>query len=86
VDMWYLHGPDRTTPYEVTMEAVDALYREGKFERLGISNYQAWEVARICEVCRAKGWKMPDVYQGESRAPPSISSGLDLSLINDGVV
>ena len=64
VDMWYLHGPDRTTPYAETMKAVNDLYKEGHFTRLGISNYQAWEVAQICELCRANGWKMPDVYQG----------------------
>ena len=27
--MWYLHGPDRTTPYEVTLKAVNDLYKEG---------------------------------------------------------
>lgn len=64
LDMWYLHGPDRTTPYEVTMKAVNDFYKEGHFKRLGISNYQAWEVAQICELCKANGWKMPDVYQG----------------------
>lgn len=64
IDMWYLHGPDRTTPYDVTFKAVNDLYKEGSFKRLGISNYQAWEVAQICELCRANGWKQPDVYQG----------------------
>ncbi|KAK4543023.1 hypothetical protein LTR36_006021 [Oleoguttula mirabilis] len=64
VDMWYLHGPDRTTPYDVTMKAVNDLYNEGHFTRFGLSNYQAWEVAQICEMCKANSWKMPDVYQG----------------------
>jgi aflatoxin B1 aldehyde reductase len=41
IDMWYLHGPDRTTPYEVTLEAVNELYKEGYFKRFGISNYMA---------------------------------------------
>ena len=39
--MWYLHGPDRTTPYEITLKAVNDLYKEGKFRRFGISNYMA---------------------------------------------
>ena len=39
--MWYLHGPDRTTPYEVTLKTVNDLYKEGKFRRFGISNYMA---------------------------------------------
>lgn len=64
LDMWYLHGPDRTTPYDVTFKAVNDLYKQGSFKRLGISNYQAWEVAQICEMCNANGWKKPDVYQG----------------------
>ena len=29
IEMWYLHGPDRTTPYEVTFKAVNDLYNEG---------------------------------------------------------
>ena len=40
--MWYLHGPDRTTPYEVTLKAVNELHKEGKFKRFGISNYAAY--------------------------------------------
>ena len=46
------------------MRAVDDLYKEGHFTRFGLSNYQAWEVAQICEMCKSNGWKMPDVYQG----------------------
>ena len=64
LDMWYLHGPDRTTDYEITMKAVNDLYKEGHFKRLGISNYMAWEVAQICEMCKANGWIQPTVYQG----------------------
>jgi aflatoxin B1 aldehyde reductase len=45
LDLWYLHGPDRNTPLEETLREVDALYREGYFDRFGISNYMSWEVA-----------------------------------------
>ena len=64
VDIWYLHGPDRTTPYEVTLKAVNELYKEGKFKRFGISNYMFWEVAEIVGICRSNGWVQPTVYQG----------------------
>ncbi|KAE8448757.1 hypothetical protein EG329_008973 [Mollisiaceae sp. DMI_Dod_QoI] len=64
VDMWYLHGPDRTTPYEVTLKAVNDLHKEGFFTRFGISNYMAWEVAQICEICKTNNYIMPSVYQG----------------------
>ena len=62
--MWYLHGPDRTTPYEETLKAVNELYKEGKFKRFGISNYMSWEVAEICEICKTNGYILPSAYQG----------------------
>lgn len=44
IDMWYLHGPDRSVPYEDTLRAVNECYKEGKFKRFGISNYQSYVV------------------------------------------
>ncbi|KAI0826485.1 Aldo/keto reductase [Trametes gibbosa] len=64
IDLWYLHGPDRGMPYEVTLKEVNNLYKEGKFKRFGISNYMAWEVAEIVGICRANGYIQPTVYQG----------------------
>ncbi|KAF3909954.1 hypothetical protein ABW20_dc0104849 [Dactylellina cionopaga] len=64
IDLFYLHGPDRTVPYEVTMQEVNELYQEGHFNRFGLSSYAAWEVAYICEICDKNGWIKPTVYQG----------------------
>ncbi|TAQ83890.1 hypothetical protein B7494_g7787 [Chlorociboria aeruginascens] len=64
IDMWYLHAPDRSTPYEVTLREVNHLHQEGYFRRFGISNYMAWEVAQMCEICDKNGWIKPVVYQG----------------------
>lgn len=64
VDMFYLHGPDRTVPWEETLREVNKLHGEGYFERFGISNYYSFEVAQICETCKRNGWIMPTVYQG----------------------
>ncbi|KAH8193548.1 hypothetical protein TruAng_012287 [Truncatella angustata] len=64
VDMWYLHAPDHSVPYEETLREVNELYKKGYFKRFGISNYAAWEVAQISEICAKNGWKGPDVYQG----------------------
>lgn len=61
---WYLHGPDRTTPFKDTLREVDKLHKEGYFDSFGISNYQTWEVARICEICDRYGFIKPTVYQG----------------------
>ncbi|KAF9735040.1 hypothetical protein PMIN06_000813 [Paraphaeosphaeria minitans] len=64
VDLWYLHAPDRSVALEETLKTVDALHKQGKFERWGVSNYMSWEVATICEICDREGYKRPDVYQG----------------------
>ena len=64
VDMFYLHGPDRSTPFEDTLREVNNLHKEGLFSRFGISNYMSWEVAKICEICEKNGWIKPSVYQG----------------------
>jgi len=64
LEMWYLHTPDRTIPYDVTMKAVNDLYKEGYFKKFAISNYMAWEVAEIVGICKANGYIMPFAYQG----------------------
>ncbi|KAF9272107.1 hypothetical protein BGZ68_002707, partial [Mortierella alpina] len=64
VDIFYLHAPDRSTSFEKTVEAVNNLYSEGLFERFGLSNFAAWEVAEIYELCRHHGYVLPTVYQG----------------------
>ncbi|KAJ5686247.1 hypothetical protein N7536_008866 [Penicillium majusculum] len=64
VHIWYLHSPDRTVPFEETLCEVNKLYQEGYFEKLGISNYQSWEVARLCEIWERNGWIKPSVCQG----------------------
>ncbi|KAF7345537.1 Aflatoxin B1 aldehyde reductase member 3 [Mycena venus] len=64
LEIWYLHGPDRSVPYEVTLKAIDELYREGHFKRFGISNYMAWEVAEMVSICKRHGYVQPAVYQG----------------------
>ncbi|KAJ7802922.1 Aldo/keto reductase [Mycena olivaceomarginata] len=56
--------PDRTIPYEVTLKAIDELYREGHFKRWGVSHYTSWEVAEIVGICKQHGYVQPSVYQG----------------------
>ena len=64
IDMFYLHGPDRSVPFEDTLREVNKLHREGYFSRFGISNYLSFEVAKICEICEKNRWVKPTVYQG----------------------
>ncbi|CAI7677947.1 unnamed protein product [Penicillium pancosmium] len=64
VDLFYLHAPDRKHPFEDTLREVNNLYEQGRFKRLGLSNFMSWEVAQVCEICKKNGWIMPSVYQG----------------------
>lgn len=65
VDVMYLHAPDRATSFKETCEAMDKAYREGKFERFGLSNYSVEEVEEIVRVCEENGYVKPSVYQGQ---------------------
>ncbi|CAM9819972.1 unnamed protein product, partial [Laminaria digitata] len=52
VDLFYLHAPDYDTPLEETLLAVHELREEGLFREWGVSNYAAWEVAHVWNMCR----------------------------------
>lgn len=64
LDLYYFHGPDRKTPLEESLRAIDQLYREGKFARFAVSNYHATEVEEILQLCTKHGFVRPSVYQG----------------------
>ena len=65
VSLLYLHAPDPATSINETLDAVAELYAAGTFERLGLSNFQAWEVAHIHSLCVRRGdVPPPSVYQG----------------------
>ena len=46
IDLYQLHWPDRNTPLEETMRALDDLVRAGKIRYVGASNLFEWE---LCE-------------------------------------
>ena len=63
VDVLYLHREDATTPLEETLTAVAQLIERGKVHHFGVSNFRAWRVARVAEMCRAMGIPQPIVCQ-----------------------
>lgn len=63
VDIFYLHAPDRSVPFEKTLEAVNELHKQGKFVQLGLSNFAAWEVAEVWNIANERGWVKPTIYQ-----------------------
>ena len=64
VDLYYLHAPDRETPFKETVAALKKEYEQGKFERWGLSNYKASEVEEIVKLCEEQDFIKPAVYQG----------------------
>ncbi|KAF5350787.1 hypothetical protein D9758_010333 [Tetrapyrgos nigripes] len=64
IRVYYLHAPDCATPFEDTLRTIDELYREGKFEQFGLSNFKTYQVGEIVTICRKNGWVQPTVYEG----------------------
>lgn len=46
VDLYQLHFDDRLTPIDETLRALDDVVRSGKARYVGVSNWQAWRLAR----------------------------------------
>lgn len=64
VDILYFHFPDPYTPIEDALETSAKLFEQGKFKKLGLSNFPAWQVVDIWHLCDKNGWPKPSVYQG----------------------
>lgn len=64
MDTVYLHFPDPETPIEDVLKAMNDLYLEGKFKELGLSNFPAWMVSQVWEICDKNNWIKPTVFQG----------------------
>ena len=63
VDILYLHKEDATTPLEETVAAMRHLLASGKVHYFGLSNFRAWRIARMVELCRDAGIPAPIVCQ-----------------------
>ena len=63
IDIYYLHKEDHATPLEETVRAMGDLIRAGKVRYFGVSNYRAWRVAEICNICDRIGIDRPVASQ-----------------------
>ncbi|USP73031.1 hypothetical protein yc1106_00305 [Curvularia clavata] len=64
IDIFYIHAPDTSVPFEETLEGVNEAYKKGIFRRFGLSNFTAEQVQQVYDICKAKGYPLPSVYQG----------------------
>jgi aryl-alcohol dehydrogenase-like predicted oxidoreductase len=53
IDLYYLHRPDRATPIEETLRALDTLIAQGKVRYIGCSNMPAAQVVEAEQVAKS---------------------------------
>ena len=54
IDLYQIHANDPVTPIEETLRALDDLVRQGLVRYIGVSNWQAWKIAKALGVSEAK--------------------------------
>ena len=59
VDLYQIHGVDRDTPIEETVETLDMLVRQGLIRYYGFSNWAAWQVAKAVGIAERRGLVRP---------------------------
>ena len=64
MNVFYLHKPDPNTPISETLDAVDHVYKRGRFMRFGLSGCSAAQVEEVHNHCRENDYVLPTVYQG----------------------
>jgi aryl-alcohol dehydrogenase-like predicted oxidoreductase len=63
VALYYLHKPDRETPFAETLDALAELLRAGRIERFAVSNYASWKILEMLAACDARGVSRPAASQ-----------------------
>ncbi|TWD82043.1 aryl-alcohol dehydrogenase-like predicted oxidoreductase [Kribbella amoyensis] len=63
VDLFYLHQPDRATPFEETAATLAELVKEGAIRSWGVSNFAAWQIGEARRYAAAAGAPEPVVAQ-----------------------
>lgn len=64
IDIYYLHAPDTHHDIEPTLEEIQQLYQEKKFQKFGLSNFTAWETMYIYHYMLTHNYVLPTIYQG----------------------
>jgi aryl-alcohol dehydrogenase-like predicted oxidoreductase len=78
IDLYYVHGWDRDTPIEETLDTLSALVRAGKIHHLGWSNVTGWQLATLVTTARCEGFVEPCVVQPQYNL---LDRGIELELL-----
>jgi aryl-alcohol dehydrogenase-like predicted oxidoreductase len=63
IDLYQLHGTDTVTPIDETLRALDDLVTSGKARYVGVSNWQAWRVAKALGISERRGFARFETIQ-----------------------
>jgi aryl-alcohol dehydrogenase-like predicted oxidoreductase len=63
IDLYHIHANDSITPIEETLRALDTLVQQGKVRYIGISNWQAWKIAKALAISEFKNLARFDTLQ-----------------------
>jgi aryl-alcohol dehydrogenase-like predicted oxidoreductase len=63
IDLYQIHANDSITPVEETLRALDALVTQGKVRYAGVSNWQAWKIAKALGISEFKNLARFDTLQ-----------------------
>ena len=63
VDIYYMHKEDHGTPLEESVRAMADLIAAGKVRHFALSNFRAWRIAEVCNLCDQAGIDRPVALQ-----------------------
>ena len=63
IDLYQIHSNDSITPVEETLRALDTLVNQGKVRYVGVSNWQAWKIAKALAISEFKNLARFDSLQ-----------------------
>lgn len=57
IDLYQMHRYDDTTPLEETLSTLNDLVRQGKVRYVGVSNWNASQIAESARIIETRGWE-----------------------------
>jgi aryl-alcohol dehydrogenase-like predicted oxidoreductase len=80
LDVYLVHWPDRLTPFEETMSALDEVVKDGKVRFVGLSNFKLEEIEACRQVRRVDvvqyGWHLFDRRMQREIVPFCADNGI----------
>ncbi|MGQ0504952.1 MAG: aldo/keto reductase [Myxococcaceae bacterium] len=63
VDLYYWHAPDPATPFDQTLDAMQALLESRRIRAFGLSNFASWQILELQQLCAKRGLEGPKFSQ-----------------------